>query len=298
MSRPTSKKLRGIGIVTFCACVTLWMMVATGCAVAIEQGRPPGQHDVHSERPGWKLVWSDEFEGKDGSLPEASKWTAVTGGGGWGNRELEYYTARPANAHQQSGKLIITAVKESYTGPDGVARDFTSARLKTAGKFSQAYGRFEARLKLPAGRGLWPAFWLLGGDIAQVGWPKCGEIDIMELVGSAPSTMLGTIHGPGYSGDAGLSSKYTLAGGKRFTDDFHIFAVEWEPGVIRFYADDVVYATRTPADLPAGSRWVFDKPFFILLNVAVGGNLPGPPDGATTFPQNMEIDYVRVYARR
>jgi beta-glucanase (GH16 family) len=244
----------------------------------------------------WKLVWSDEFNASDGSLPDAGKWTFATGGNGWGNHELEYYTERAANAHQQNGNLVITAARESFTGSDGVTREFTSARLKTSGKFSQTYGRFEARMKLPSGQGLWPAFWLLGDDISQVGWPKCGEIDIMELVGSAPSTVLGTIHGPGYSGKAGPSSKYTLPNG-RFSDGFHVFAVEWEPDVIRFFVDDTLYATRTPADLPAGARWVFDKPFFIILNVAVGGDLPGPPDSTTVFPQTMLVDYVRVYSR-
>ena len=246
---------------------------------------------------GWKLVWSDEFNGPDGSPPDASKWEFVTGGNGFGNRELEYYTARLVNAHQRRGKLTIVASRESFTGSDGVTREFTSARLKTSGKFSQAYGRFEARLKLPIGQGLWPAFWLLGDDISKVGWPACGEIDIMELVGSAPSTILGTIHGPGYSGDKGPSTKFTLPGGKRFSDGFHVFAVEWEPGVIRFYVDRTLYVTRTPADLPAGTRWVFDKPFFIILNVAVGGNLPGPPDASARFPQTMLVDYVRVYSR-
>ena len=245
----------------------------------------------------WQLTWSDEFDGANGSLPDATKWTSVTGGGGWGNRELEYYTARADNAHQEFGNLVITAARETYTGPEGVTRDFTSARLKTAGKFSQTYGRFEARIKMPAGRGVWPAFWLLGDDIAQTGWPACGEIDIAELVGSAPATILGTIHGPGYSGSAGVSSKYTLSAGKSFSDGFHTFAVDWAPNLIRFYIDDVLYATRTPAGLPPGSRWVFDRPFFIILNVAVGGNLPGPPDDSTAFPQTMRVDYVRVFKR-
>jgi beta-glucanase (GH16 family) len=248
-------------------------------------------------RPGWTLTWSDEFNGANGSLPDASKWTLVTGGNGFGNRELQYYTDRAENAHQQDGNLVMIAKREPFTGPDGVAREFTSARLKTSGKFSQKFGRFEARLKLPTGQGLWPAFWLLGDNISQVGWPACGEIDIMELVGSSPSTILGTIHGPGYSGDKGPSTKFTLPGGRRFDDDFHVFAVEWEPNAVRFYVDDILYVTRAAADLPPGTRWVFDKPFFIILNVAVGGNLPGAPDSSTRFPQTMLVDYVRVYAR-
>lgn len=273
---------------------------ASLCAVLLAflaAGSSAQEKKVPASRRDWRLVWSDEFNGPDGSLPDARKWSFVTGGNGFGNRELQYYTDRAINAHRQHGNLVIQANRESLTGPDGVTREFTSARLKTAGRFSQTYGRFEARLKLPSGRGLWPAFWLLGDEISQVGWPACGEIDIMELVGSAPSTILGTIHGPGYSGDKGLSTKFTLAREKRFSDAFHVFAVEWEPGVIRFYVDDHLYATRTTADIPAGARWVFDKPFFIILNVAVGGNLPGAPDGSTRFPQRMLVDYVRAYSR-
>jgi beta-glucanase (GH16 family) len=277
--------------------MTALAIVAPVGALTQREGRAPTHNGSRPEQRVWKLVWHDEFDGESGALPEHAKWTLVTGGSGWGNRELQYYTAREANAHQQRGNLIITANRELYTGPDGVTRDFTSARLKTAGKFSQAYGRFEARMKLPIGQGLWPAFWLLGDDIPQVGWPKCGEIDIMELVGSAPSTILGTIHGLGYSGNDGIGSKYTLPNGRRFSDGFHVFAAEWEPSVIRFYVDDTLYATRTPADLPAGTRWVFDKPFFLILNVAVGGDLPGPPNSTTVFPQTMVVDYIRVYAR-
>jgi beta-glucanase (GH16 family) len=264
---------------------------------AVGQTANRASADSKMSLPGWKLVWNDEFNGANGSLPDPDNWSFTTGGNGWGNNELEYYTARAVNAHQQDGHLIISANRESFTGADGVKRDFTSARLKTAGRFSQAYGRFEARLKLPMGQGLWPAFWLLGDDISRIGWPNCGEIDIMELIGSAPSTVLGTIHGPGYSGNKGISTKFSLPNGKRFSDDFHLFAVEWEPNVIRFYVDDTLYVTRTPSDLPAGTKWVFDKPFFIILNVAVGGNLPGPPDSSTRFPQTMVVDFVRVYAR-
>lgn len=245
----------------------------------------------------WKLVWRDEFNGANGAPPDASKWTAEIGGSGWGNNELQYYTARAENVQQSEGKLVITARRENYSQPNAPSRSYTSARLKTAGKFSQKYGRFEARIKLPETQGMWPAFWLLGEDKGQVGWPECGEIDIMELVGSAPSTVLGTIHGPGYSGGDGISRNYTLADGKRFSEAFHTFAVEWEPSVIRFYVDDVLYTTRTPADLPSGTRWVYDHPFFIILNLAVGGGLPGNPDETTVFPQEMLVDYVRVYAR-
>ncbi len=144
---------------------------------------------------------------------------------------------------------------------------------------------------------IWPAFWLLGEDIDVVGWPRCGEIDIMENIGKEPSIIHGTIHGPGYSGGEGISSSYSLSNNRRFADSFHTFAVEWEPNVVRFYCDGFLYSTKTPADLPAGKTWVLNKPFFILLNLAVGGNWPGSPDETTVFPQTMLIDYVRVYQR-
>jgi beta-glucanase (GH16 family) len=243
------------------------------------------------------LVWSDEFSAANGSLPDSSKWIMETGGGGWGNHELESYTNRARNAHVQNGNLVITAHKETYKGADGITREYTSARLKTLGLFEQKYGRFEARIKIPRGQGMWPAFWMLGNNIGTVDWPDCGEIDVMENVGKEPDKVYGTIHGPGYSGSEGLGGSYTLPSGK-FADDFHVFAVEWEPSAIRFYVDGHLYETRTPADLPAGKAWVFDHPFFILLNVAVGGDWPGNPDGTTAFPQRMLVDYVKVYARK
>jgi beta-glucanase (GH16 family) len=248
-------------------------------------------------RPGWKQVWSDEFNAPDGSPVDTTKWVTESGGNGWGNQELEYYTTRPENAFQQGGNLVIKVLQEKYTGADGVTRDYTSARLKTLGQFSQKYGRFEARIKIPQGQGIWPAFWMLGDDIGKVGWPKCGEIDIMENIGKEPATVHGTIHGPGYSGDKGIGSPYSLPPDQHFADDFHLYAVEWEAKAIRFYVDDHFYATRTPAELPKGTKWVYNHPFFLLLNVAVGGNWPGNPDATTVFPQTMLVDYVRVYKR-
>jgi len=245
----------------------------------------------------WHLVWSDEFNSPDKSPIDATRWTAQVGGHGWGNQELEYYTNRIDNAYQSQGSLVIKAIKERYTGADNVTRDYTSARLTTKGKFTATYGRFEARLRIPFGQGLWPAFWMLGDNIDSTIWPTCGEIDIMENIGREPAIIHGTIHGPGYSGDKGPSSAYSLANKKRFADSFHVFAVEWEPGVIRFYCDGVLYATRTSADLPDGKTWVYDHPFFIILNVAVGGGWPGNPDATTVFPQTMLVDYVRVYQR-
>lgn len=245
----------------------------------------------------WSMVWSDEFDGASNSGVDTTKWTAETGGNGWGNNELETYTNRTQNAFLSNGLLVIKAINETFTGSDGITRNYTSARLKTQAKFEQAYGRFEARAKIPYGQGLWPAFWMLGNDISTSGWPTCGEIDVMENISREPSTVHGTIHGPGYSGANGISADYILPAGKKFSDDFHTFAVEWEPGVARFYVDGILYKTRTPADLPAGAKWVFDHPFFIILNVAVGGFWPGNPDQTTVFPQTMQVDYVRVYQR-
>jgi beta-glucanase (GH16 family) len=246
---------------------------------------------------GWKLVWNDEFNGANGSAVDLSKWAFDTGADVWGNQELEYYTSRPQNVFIQSGNLVIRAQRENYKGPDGVSKNYTSGRLKTAGKFSQTYGRFEARIKIPTAQGTWPAFWMLGDDIEKAGWPACGEIDIMENIGKEPSTVHGSIHGPGYTGGDGIEAPYTLPEKQRFADDFHVFAVEWEPNAIRFYVDGDLYATRTRSDLRAGWKWVFDHPFFLLLNLAVGGDWPGNPDSSTVFPQTMLVDYVRVYQR-
>ncbi|MCI0421319.1 MAG: glycoside hydrolase family 16 protein, partial [Acidobacteria bacterium] len=208
-------------------------------------------------------------------------------------------TQRPENATIEKGCLVITAIKENLAGSRcwyGPC-EYTSARLKTQVKFEQTYGRFEARIQIPSGQGMWPAFWLLGSNILDEGWPACGEIDVMENIGKEPSTVRGTLHGPGYSGTGSIGAKHSLPQGQRFSADFHVFAAEWEPQTIRWYVDDQLYQTRTPADLPAGRRWVFDHPFFILLNLAVGGNWPGSPDATTVFPQTMRVDYIRVYQR-
>ena len=263
------------------------MLLLCACAAAQTSTTPP--------RAGRTLVWSDEFNAPNDSPVDSSKWVLESGGNGWGNEELEYYTARPQNAVQHDGNLVIKALEEKYTGSDGVTRNYTSARLKTQAKFAQKYGRFEARIKIPYGQGIWPAFWMLGDDIEKKGWPKCGEIDVMENIGKEPAIVHGTIHGPGYSGGNGIGAPFELPAGQRFADDFHVFAVEWEPKAIRFYVDDHLYTTRTPADLPQGAKWVYKHPFFILLNVAVGGGWPGNPDASTAFPQTMLVDYVRVY---
>jgi len=239
------------------------------------------------EQREWQLVWQDEFEGSAGQLPDSAKWTYDIGTN-WGNAQLEYDTDRPENVTLDgNGNLAITARKESYMGSA-----FTSARIKTQGLFEQTYGRFEARIKMPWGPGIWPAFWLLGANIETVGWPQCGEIDIMEYRGQEPTTVHGSVHGPGYSGGAAITQRFDLMG-DRFDNDFHIYAVEWGGDYIDFFVDGNYYQKITPDDLTGD--WVFNHPFFIILNVAVGGNYVGFPTSGTPFPQTMYVDWVRVY---
>jgi len=275
--------------VFFCA------MVLLGLAAAVTAQNTPPQSAPTTDAPTRTLIWSDEFNGANGSAPDPEKWTIVTDGSGFGNREQEYYTDRSTNVHQQNGSLEIVARRESYTGSDGVTKPYTSGRIESRGHFQFQYGRAEARIKIPKGQGIWPAFWMLGSDFVTAGWPGCGEIDIMENVGFEPSKVHGSLHGPGYSGGSPLSGVYTLPNQARFSDDFHLFAVEWEPNQIRFYVDDILYETQSAAGVPQGRRWVFDHPFYIVLNVAVGGYWPGDPDATTGFPAQMLVDYVRVY---
>ncbi|MFI1772601.1 glycoside hydrolase family 16 protein [Thalassobellus citreus] len=239
-----------------------------------------------------ELTVQDEFD-SDGAL-NTSIWSYDIGNGdgtpaglGWGNNELQYYTNRSENVTVQNGVLIISAKKEDYNGAS-----YTSARILTKGKFAQKYGRFEARIRLPYGQGLWPAFWLLGDNIDTVSWPQCGEIDIMENRGQEPTLINGTVHGPGYSGGASITKPYNLEN-DRFDTGFHIFGIEWGPEYINYYVDDVLYNQITPADVTG--EWVFNHPFYIIINLAVGGNYVGTPNAETVFPQNMLIDYVRVY---
>jgi beta-glucanase (GH16 family) len=268
---------------------------SVAAAFAVAAGKSASAAHLQAANTNWVLTWSDEFVGPDGSAPDPKKWTTETGGGGWGNKELEYYTASRKNSRVEKGNLVIEALQEKFTGPDGVTRDYTSARLKTEKLFTQKYGKFEARIRIPRGQGMWPAFWMLGDNISTVGWPACGEIDIMENVGSEPTRILGSLHGPGFSGANPLSAPYVVPSGN-VADDFRVFAVEWEPQEIRFYVDGHLYETRTPADIPPNAHWPFDHPFFVILNVAVGGNWPGSPDASTKFPQQMLVDYVRVYS--
>lgn len=236
----------------------------------------------------WELTWSDEFNGTAGTAPNANNWVFDLGGGGWGNNELQVYTNSANNIKQDgSGNLQITAI--------GNGTGFTSARIKTKGKFDQAYGRFEARIKTPTGPGIWPAFWMLGANIDTKPWPQCGEIDIMEQKGQQSSVTYGSVHGPGYSGGAAITKAYGLMNG-RFDANYHVYAVEWGADYIDFFVDNFLYQRVTPETLTG--EWVYNQPFYLLLNVAVGGNFVGFPTTGTPFPQSMYIDYVKVYKQK
>lgn len=262
----------------------IWLRISSACMLVALLSCSDYEQTVTTMN---ELVIQDEFDVN--GAPNSAIWgyDIGTGTNGWGNNELQYYTDRKENVTVQNGYLIITARKESYQGSP-----YTSARLLTKGKFEQAYGRFEARIRLPWGQGMWPAFWMLGADIDTNPWPAAGEIDIMEFRGQEPSTVLGTVHGPGYSAGESISKSYTLKN-DRFDTGFHVFGIEWTPKYVNFYVDDVLYNQITPADVPG--EWVFNKPFFILINLAVGGSFVGSPNSETVFPQTMLVDYVRVY---
>jgi len=238
--------------------------------------------------PGKKLVWSDEF---DGTVPDPEKWVHEIGDGcpevcGWGNNELEYYTDQ--NAFLNNGHLVIEARKESKGG-----KPYTSSRIVTRDKNAFAYGRVDARAKLPFGQGIWPAIWMLGTSITGIGWPACGEIDIMEMIGGQgrENTIHGTAHWDNDGQHASFGKSFVLNNGT-FADDFHLFSIEWDSKKIEWYVDDVLYNT---IDITPGELDEFRKEFFIIINLAVGGNWPGHPDDQTAFPQRMTVDYIRVY---
>lgn len=258
------------------AALLLVSAVAAGCRE--EQAPAP-----------YGLLWQDEFDGPADAVPDPERWRFDIGTD-WGNAQLEYDTDLPRNVSLDGqGHLAITARAEEYDG-----QSYTSGRIKTQGLFERTRGRFEARIKLPASQGIWPAFWLLGADIGQVGWPQCGEIDIMEYRGQEPRVLHGSLHGPGYAGNGALTRAHVLAQGG-YDLGFHVFAVEWSGEAIVWFVDGYAYFTATPADLPPGAAWVFEHPFYIILNVAVGGRWVGAPDASTVFPQTMLVDYVRVY---
>ncbi|MGW5634439.1 lectin [Streptomyces sp. NPDC003832] len=281
-----------------CLLAALSAVLTASLAVGPAQAGPAGAAPPDAraaEAAAAAVTFSDTFDGPAGAAADSSKWQIETGDN-VNNHERQYYTAGNRNAALDGqGNLVITARRENpanYQCWYGTCQ-YTSARLNTAGRFTAQYGHVEARMKIPRGQGMWPAFWMLGNDLGQVGWPASGEIDIMENVGFEPSTVHGTIHGPGYSGSGGIGGAYTLPGGQAFADAFHTFAVDWSPGSITWSVDGNVYQRRTPADL-GGRSWVFDKPFFLILNLAVGGYWPGDPDGSTVLPQQLVVDHVTV----
>lgn len=266
---------------------SLWLAAGLAAAGAA-QAAPPA---------GYRLVWGDEFRQEPGARPDPARWGYDLGAGGWGNAEKQTYTDAADNARvirdpfATDGRALEIVAREDGKG------GYTSARILTKDKYAVRYGYIEARLRIPHGQGIWPAFWMLGADIGAVGWPKSGEIDVMENIGREPKRVHGTLHGPGYSGDKGITTGFDAPHGEPFHNRYHLFAVDWRKDAVTFLVDGHPFRTVTPADLPRDAPWAFDKPYFMLLNVAVGGRWPGYPDESTRFPQAMRIDYVRVYQR-
>lgn len=277
------------------ATVALACALVVGLAAALAAtGRPPAaaQDPAPAPRGVGPVVWSDEFRGPRGRRPDPRRWEAEIGGR-WGQQEVQSYTARARNASLDGrGNLVITAREERYTGADGVTRDHTSARLVTRDRLEFAYGRVEARMRVPSGGGLVSAFWALGRDVDAIGWPAAGEIDVMEVLGSRPREVLGSLHGPGrddrYALVAERGTSVPLSAG------FHTYRVDWSPSEITWSIDGRPYAVRRPGDLAPGQRWVFDRPFFLLLTLAVGGRWAGPPAQDVRWPARLVVDWVRV----
>ncbi|HUI30274.1 MAG TPA: glycoside hydrolase family 16 protein [Candidatus Acidoferrales bacterium] len=256
------------------------LTIVSSCNSKHNPVSPPGDTTGVPQLPGWTLVWHDEF---DSSGIDLRKWNFEVNGNGGGNNELEYYTANPQNAYIDSGRLIIQALKQSYLG-----KDYTSARITTESKGDWTYGRIEVSAMLPYGQGLWPAIWMMPTDSYYGGWPLSGEIDIMEMLGQQANKIYGTIH-YGQSNQQ-RQGTYTLPSGRFFSNEFHLFAIEWDSVSISWYIDSTMYY-KTYVGQP------FDRRFFLILNVAVGGDWPGSPDYTTYFPQQMVVDYVRVYKK-
>jgi beta-glucanase (GH16 family) len=274
-------------------CLCLGFLLSACVTAKPEPASTPSPTPIPSpaserERADPIIVWQDEFDGSELNL---ENWTFDLGGHGWGNQEEQVYTDRPENVRVEDGMLVIEARKEKDLIE---GRKYSSARIKTQGLHAWQYGRIEARIKLPYGQGIWPAFWILGEDFSTDGWPACGEVDIMEFIGKEPDQIHATMHGPGYSGAGGIGSSLTTSA-ESLKNDFHVYAIEWQENEIRWYFDDQQYFRMTSEDVP--DTWVFDHPFFIILNLAVGGNWPGYPDGTTAFPQFLYVDYVRVYQK-
>lgn len=280
--------------------VVLVALSLVGCSPSPSPTRskqPVPSNPAPSPETSSTLLWSDEFEGAEGAPPNPENWTYETGGGGWGNEELQYYTDTTDNASLDGdGNLVITARQidpastdlQCWYGPC----THTSARLITQYKQEFQYGRIESRLRVPEGSGIWPALWMLGTDITEVGWPQTGEIDIMEFVGRTPHEIFGTLHGPGYNGGQAFSGVHDIGG--PVPNQWHEFTLEWSPELIVWSVDGTEFHHASPTDL-APNQWVFEHPFFLLTNVAVGGNFGGALGEDFSFPQALTIDYIRVY---
>jgi beta-glucanase (GH16 family) len=259
--------------------------VGVGVAVAFAVHRPSAR----------TLVWEESFSGASGALP-SSRWEFETGGAGWGNQELECYARTPANASTDGeGHLVITALHQpGHVCSDGKVNDYTSSRITTWSSFSARYGRLAMRARIPTAPGTWPAFWALGRNIQKVGWPRSGEIDVMEADGRRADQVLGSVHGPTSAGAQWYITRFGRAG-VDLSRDYHVYAVDWSADELVYSIDDKPYGTITRAAVEQKGEWVFDHPFYLLVNLAVGGNLPGPPTAGTTFPQRYSIDWIRVY---
>ncbi len=271
-------------VVLFWVCAALLVLSAVACNLA------PGSKGVRQKQTekAWKLVWSDEFDGANGTAIDGSKWKSETGNNsGWGNAELEYYTDSVNNCYQDNGNLIIKAIKEKKEG-----FDYTSARIVTQENFDFKYGKIEMKAKLPQGNGIWPAFWMLGSNFDTEGWPKCGEVDIMEHIGKMSQKIHGTLHATGYSGSYGITG--SIKSKSSLYDSYHTYSLEWNEEGFKWYFDGKKYHEVYKKNIKSGI-WPFDSEFFILLNLAVGGYWPGYPDETTQFPQTYTIDYIRVY---
>jgi len=277
--------LRALGL------TALLLQTSLACESSQVEPRVPEviEAEASARPPRWELIWSDEFDAPEGTAIDSTKWVHDTGGHGWGNAQLEFNSDRTSNvSHNGEGQLAITARREPLNG-----LEYSSGRVKTQGRFELQYGRVEALIKLPTGQGIWPAFWMLGADFPSVGWPDCGEIDIMEHRGQLRYESTGAVHGPGFSAGEAISGRQSSS--EALSDDFHLFALEWTSSELRWFVDDQQFMSLSAEQLPKRSAWPFDKPYFLLMNVAVGGHYVGAPNEQTSFPQSMLIDYVRVY---
>jgi len=276
----------------------LWIVLAIGIVPALFCSRKKNPIETEEEIPvpeGWRLVWNDEFKGPS---IDSGKWEFEVNGRGGGNNELQYYTDRIENAFIENGALVLQALKEQYTGTDGT-RSYTSARIKTKNKGDWKYGRFDIRARLPFGQGVWPAIWMMPTDAVYGSWPASGEIDIMEELGHEPNKVYQTLHFGGVGAHSQTGGSYVLQSDD-FSRDFHLFTLEWDSTAIRWFVDNNIVQIKkvdswyTTADQRPAP---FDQRFYLILNLAVGGNWPKSPDAGTTFPQRLTVDYVRVFQK-